>query len=108
MFRQKNVTKQIFFFKSHAENEASRQVHDLLLFFKKALYDVKASGLQPSFNILIVLNLVCDKNILYKTLDNRSTDMLNFDILEKGLGIVPAPPFCICFFQRDMSHVIFY
>ena len=41
-----------FFFKKHAENEAERLVPDLLLFFRKALYEVEASVLQLSFNIL--------------------------------------------------------
>ena len=39
------------FFKNHAENEAGRLVPDHFLFFKKALYKVKASGLQIGFNI---------------------------------------------------------
>ena len=43
--------KIIFFFKTHAENEVGRLVADLLLFFKKALHEVKASGRQLSFNI---------------------------------------------------------
>ena len=43
--------KRIFFFKDQAENEAGRPVPDLFLFFKKALYEVKASSLQLSFNI---------------------------------------------------------
>ena len=33
------------------KNEVGSLVVDLFLFFKKALYDVKASGLQLSFNI---------------------------------------------------------
>ena len=41
----------------HAENEPGILIPDLLLFFKKALCDVKASGLQLSFNILIALSL---------------------------------------------------
>ena len=41
----------MIFVKNHEENESGRLVPDLLLFFKKALYDVKASGLQLSFNI---------------------------------------------------------
>ena len=51
-------------------------VPDLFLFFKKALHDVKASGLQFSFNILflIFLNVAYNKNnlltILKQTLDN--------------------------------------
>ena len=39
------------FFKNHAENEAARLVPDLFLFFKKALYKVKAIVLQLDFNI---------------------------------------------------------
>ena len=31
-------------FKSHIENETERLIPDLFLFFKKALYKVKASG----------------------------------------------------------------
>ena len=40
------------FFKNHAENEAGRLVSDPFLFFKKAFYEVKASVLKLSFNIL--------------------------------------------------------
>ena len=40
----------IFFFKNHAENEPGRLVPDLSLFFKKALFEVNAIGLQLSFN----------------------------------------------------------
>ena len=41
----------MFFFKTYAENEAGRLVPDLFLFFEYNLYEVKASGLQFSFNI---------------------------------------------------------
>ena len=44
--------KAVFFFKKHAENEAERLVPDLLLFFRKALYEVEVSALQLTFNIL--------------------------------------------------------
>ena len=37
--------------KNQVENEARRLVSYLFLFFKKALYKIKASGLQISFNI---------------------------------------------------------
>ena len=57
----------MFFFKNHAENEAEKLVPDLFLFCKKALYEVKLSGLQFSFNI--VLNFAYIKNKLYKVLD---------------------------------------
>ena len=39
------------FFKNYAENELGRLVPDLFLFFKKALYEVKANALRLSFNI---------------------------------------------------------
>ena len=43
--------KLTYFFKSHAENEAGRLVSDdLLLIFRKALYDIKASGLLLDFS----------------------------------------------------------
>ena len=41
----------MFFFKNHAENEAGRLVPHLFLFFEKALYEVKANGLELSFSI---------------------------------------------------------
>ena len=45
------ITREIFFFKNYAENEAWRLVPNLFLIFKNAYYEVKASGLQFSFNI---------------------------------------------------------
>ena len=46
--RSKNnqtLRRKIIFFKNHGENEAGRLVPDFFLFFKKALYKVKASCL---------------------------------------------------------------
>ena len=43
--------KKMIFFENHAENETEKLVSDLFLFFKMALLEVKASGLQLSFNI---------------------------------------------------------
>ena len=45
-----DITTEIFFFENNAKNEAGRVVSDLFLSFKKALYEVKANGLQLSFN----------------------------------------------------------
>ena len=45
-YNKKNI-----FFKNHTQNEAGRTVSDLFLFLEKALYEVKTSGLQPSFII---------------------------------------------------------
>ena len=61
------MTTKIFFFKNHAENEARRLVPDLLLFFKKALYEVKANGLQLSFNVFWI------KSILIHEYQHNST-----------------------------------
>ena len=44
-------TKIKFFKKYYAENKAWRLVPDLFLFFEKALYEVKALGLQLCFDI---------------------------------------------------------
>ena len=46
-----NITRKIFFPENHIVNEVRRQVPDSFLFFKKALYEVKASDLQLEFNI---------------------------------------------------------
>ena len=44
--------REIFFFENYAENEAGRLVPDLFLFFEKLNMNVKAIGLQLSFDIL--------------------------------------------------------
>ena len=44
------LTREIFSFKNHAENEAGRLVPDLLLLFEKTLFEVNPSRLQLSFN----------------------------------------------------------
>ena len=44
------------FFKNHAENEAGRLDLDLFLFFKKALYELKAR-VSTNFCLKLVLNL---------------------------------------------------
>ena len=45
------IEHKIFFFKNHAKNETGRLVPDLAFFFKNALYEAKACGLQLSFNM---------------------------------------------------------
>ena len=56
--------------------------------------------------MLIALNLAYNKNTLYKTLDYWSTDMLNFDFLEKDLGIVSSPHF-VYDFSRKMLLMLY-
>ena len=72
-----------FVFKNHAESEAGRLVPALFLFF-------------------IALNLAYNKNKLNKTLDYCSRDMLLFNFIEKGLGIVFPPHF-----EYDFSRKMF-
>ena len=50
---QENITREIFLSKDHEQNEAGRLDPDLFWFSKRALYEVKASGLQLSFNIYL-------------------------------------------------------
>ena len=45
------MTRKIFFFKNHTENEAERVVSDHFLYFRNVLYVVKASGPHFSFKI---------------------------------------------------------
>ena len=47
------------------------------------------------------------KNKLSKLLDYWSSDMFNFDFLEKGLGIVIPLRFAYDYFTKNISHVIF-
>ena len=46
------MAREIFFFQNSYRNEAGKLVQDLLLFFKKTLCEVKASGLQAKFQYL--------------------------------------------------------
>ena len=50
LLKKTNITREIFFFQNHVENDAGCLVPDLFLFLKKALYEVKASGLQLTSN----------------------------------------------------------
>ena len=95
MFRQKNITREIFFFKNHAENEAGRLVPDFFFFFlKKSFIWGKCKWSAAKFqSVLIVLNLPNNNNKIYKTLEYWSRDTLNFDFLKKGQGIVSPPHF---------------
>ena len=62
-----NQTMKFGIFKKYAENETEKLVPDSL-FFKKALYQVKASGLQLDLIISTALKLAYNTNKLFKTL----------------------------------------
>ena len=55
----------------------------------------------------MTLKLACNRNKLFKTLHYRSRDMLNFDFLDKGLGIVP-PVYCVYDFLTKMFLMLYY
>ena len=92
------ITREIFFFAYHAQNEPRKLVPDLFLFFLKNLFEVKASGLFQY--ISIALNLAYNKIKLHTTLNYWSRDMLNFEFFEKGLEIVSPPHFVYNFLRK--------
>ena len=51
------MTREIFFFKHHAQNEPRKLVPDPSLFYKEAQNEVKPGDLGLNFNTLIALNL---------------------------------------------------
>ena len=60
------------------KSDRERLVSEIFLFFKKALYKVKASGLQLSFYtyILTAHNLAHNKTKLHKTLEYSTRDFV--------------------------------
>ena len=54
----------------------------------------------------MILNLACNKNKLFKTLDYWSRDTLNFNFLEKGLGLVSSLHFVYDFSRK--VFLVFY
>ena len=56
--------------------------------------------LMVDFNVLIALNLAYNRNKLYKTLEYRSRDMLNFDFFQKESGNSFATSFFNMIFQK--------
>ena len=92
----------MFFFKKLPENELGKLFSDLFLFYKKALYKVKARCQHLSFNIFWQTSIwTYNKDKLYNILVCQSRDMLNFDFLWKVLGL--ASPH----FEYDFLRKIF-
>ena len=102
----KFVQLEIFLFKNHAENETRELVPDLFLFFKKAIYKVKANGLHLSFTILRYSSTwTYNKSKRHETLKCWSGDMFNFDFLENCLGLISLPHF-VNDFARKMFLIL--
>ena len=90
--------KNIFLFKNHAKNEARRLLPNFFFFFlKKVLNEEKklVSTLAWIYFGSPWLGHTVRKNKkkLHKFSGCWSKEMLNFGILEKGLGLVPPPHF---------------
>ena len=82
-------------------------VPDLFLLFRKAFYEVKASGLHLCVNIFRKPSTwTFNENKLHKTLHHWFRDMISFDILEKNMGLV-LPPHFVYDFSRNMFPVSF-
>ena len=58
--------------------------------------------------ISIALELTYNRNKLFKTLHYWSRNMLNFDFLDKGQGIVSPARFVYDFSKRNVPNDIFY
>ena len=86
----------IFFFKNLAENESERLVQELLLFSE--------SGLHFIFNIFAKpqLGQTIKKNCI--TVQTYDPDMFSI----KGPGARFSKTFCLQFFKKNISHIIFY
>ena len=65
----------------------------LFIFKKSLIWGLNKSSAAKFQYILIALNMRCNKNKLYKTLDYWSRIMLNFNFLEKGLVLVSVSHF---------------
>ena len=82
-------------------------VTNSLLSFFCPFIETKIKNQLFSKLILITLKLGYIKNKLYKTLDYCSRDILNFDFIENGLGVV-SPPHFVYDISTKMFLVIFY
>ena len=72
----------MFFFKINTKYEVERLVSDLFLFFKEALYEVKACDLQLRFNCI--------------------------GFFRKGSRNSLFTTFCAWFFKKNVPHFLFY
>ena len=55
----------------------------------------------------VSLTLTSNKTEVYKALDYWSRDILNFNYLEKGLGIVSPPHFVYELSKKIVSNAVF-
>ena len=91
--------------KNHAENEIGRLVLDLFQFFKKALYEVKANGLELSFNHFRQSSTWQTIKTKYVKLQNIDQEICSTLIFIKGFGNSFSITFCVWFSKKNVSHV---
>ena len=65
-----SVNTEIFFFKNHPKNVVGRRAPHLFLTFKKALFGIRASGLQLDLSTWHMIKTNCIKLLYYK-IDQR-------------------------------------
>ena len=70
--------RQILFVKNHGENEVGRLVPDLFLLFKKAFYNLKASGQHLNFGRSRLGHAIKTNFITFKTVDSEKSPNLTF------------------------------
>ena len=86
-------------FLKNAENEEGRIAPDLVLFFIKALYEVK-----EIYSLWIGHTI---KTNCIKPLVCWPRDMLNINFSEKGLGLDSPPHFRNGFSRKMLIHILF-
>ena len=105
-----NITSQEKSFSLKICRKWGRQTSSRLLFFflKKKSFILGKSKWSPAWfhYISIVFKLAYNRNKLFKTLHYWSRDMLNFDFLDKDLGIV-SPAHCVYDFSTKMFLLLY-
>ena len=74
----------------------------LFIFYKRFIWAKSKWSATQFQSLSIALNLANNQNRIYKTLEYWSRHMLDFDILEKSLRIVP-----LLHFMYDFSRKVF-
>ena len=95
-------------FKTHAGNKAGRLISKHFIFKKSFIWGKNKRSAAWFQYIWIALYLAYNKNKLYKILCYWSRDTLNSDFFGKGSGNSFHTIFCVWFYKKKVSHVIFY
>ena len=100
------------FFKNHAENDSERLVRGLFFFFflkKKELY------MKQKQVVSTLVSIYFGNHWLWHTIKTNcmklqtvDPEMDQFRFLKKWSGTNFSTIFCVCFFKRNISHMIFY